>query len=80
MSFIEVTDITLNSNSPAEVIVGQPAVQLSATVQPNNATNKTIEWERISGPGTVTSSGQISATGAGNIVVRARVRDGKIVR
>jgi len=77
MSFIKVTNITLNS--PAEVIVGQPAVQLSATVQPNNATNKTIEWERVSGPGTVNSSGQVSATATGNIVVRARIRNGTVV-
>jgi len=78
MSFVEVTEI--RNISPAEIVVGQPPVNLSASVRPPDATNSTIEWELVSGPGTITSQGAITATAAGNIVVRARIRNGIIIR
>ena len=74
MSFISVTDIT--NFSPTQMMVGETQ-PLTGTVFPANATNRTIEWSLVSGPGTVDRiTGRVTATGSGNIIVRATVRNG----
>ena len=74
MSFIAVTDIT--NFSPTQVEVGVQA-SLQATVEPSNATNKTIEWSLVSGKATVQSNGIIIPNGSESIKVRATIRNGK---
>lgn len=53
-------------------------LQLSATVQPNNATNKTVDWsvENITGAATIDGSGLLTTTGVGVVNVKATARDG----
>nr|MCR4719259.1 Ig-like domain-containing protein [Bacillota bacterium] len=46
-------------------------VQLSATVLPDNATDKTVTWTKVSGNGAVSDSGVVTATAAGDVVVKA---------
>ena len=74
MSFIPVTDIT--NFAPTQVMVGQETT-LAATVQPTNATNKTISWSLVSGNATITN-GKIIPHETGNIVVRATIENGKL--
>jgi hypothetical protein len=77
MSFIAVTDIT--NFSPTQAIVGQE-VELTATVSPSNATNKTIEWSIVSGNATIRQSGTryyLTANASQNVTVRATIRNGQ---
>jgi hypothetical protein len=77
MTFIAVTDIT-NFN-PLQAIVGQE-VELTATVNPSNATNKTIEWSIVSGNATIRQSGTryyLTANAPQNVTVRATIRNGQ---
>ena len=77
MTFIPVTDII--NFQPLQAIVGQE-VELTATVNPNNATNKTIEWSLVSGNATIRKSGTrsyLTANASGNISVRATIRNGQ---
>jgi hypothetical protein len=77
MTFISVTDIT--NFKPLQAIVGQE-VELTATVNPANATNKTIEWSLVSGNATIRQSGTryyLTANASQNITVRATIRNGQ---
>jgi endo-1,4-beta-xylanase len=76
MTFIAVKDIA--NFAPLQAIVGQE-VELTGTVSPTNATNKTIEWSLVSGNATIRQSGTryyLTAKASENIVVRATVRNG----
>ncbi len=46
-------------------------VQLTATVKPDNAIDKTVTWEVDKGNGVVDTNGVVTCTGAGDIKVRA---------
>jgi uncharacterized protein YjdB len=77
MSFIPVTDIT--NFQPLQAIVGQE-VELTATVVPNNATNRTIEWSIVNGNATIRRNGArsfMTANASGTVTVRATVRNGQ---
>jgi hypothetical protein len=77
MTFIAVTDIT--NFKPTQAIVGQE-VELTATVTPSNATNKTIEWSIVSGNATIRQSGTryyLTANASQNVTVRATIRNGQ---
>jgi len=76
MSFIPVTNIT--NFQPLQAIVGQE-VELTAAVQPPNATNRTIVWSIVSGQGTIRQQGDryfLTPTGTGTINVRATIANG----
>jgi uncharacterized protein YjdB len=76
MSFIAVKDIT--NFKPTQAIVGQE-IELTGTVDPATATNKTIEWSIVSGNATIRQSGTryyLTAKASGNIQVRATIRNG----
>jgi len=77
MSFIAVTDIT--NFQPLQAIVGQE-VELTATVVPSNATNRTIEWSIVTGNATIRRNGTrsfLTANASGTVTVRATVRNGQ---
>jgi uncharacterized protein YjdB len=77
MSFIAVTNIS--NFKPTQAIVGQE-IELTATVEPSTATNKTIEWSLVSGNATIRQSGTryyLTANASGNIQVRAIIRNGQ---
>lgn len=72
--FIPVTDITLNMNSMS-LKVGDTA-QLTATVKPTNATDKTILWSSADPSiATVSETGLIKAVDAGSTVIIATCGD-----
>ena len=84
MTFISVTGIT--NFSPTQMVVGTE-YELTATVQPSNATNRAIEWSIKSG-GEFVENGRLRVQSgtpnryflkpinSGNIVVTATIRNG----
>jgi hypothetical protein len=75
--FVPVTDIT---GVPTDGIVGTPLL-LSGTVEPADATNKTIEWRVTSAGTTGVTTGPITGTsitptGTGTITLLAAISDG----
>lgn len=75
----EVTKITI-SDKVSEVEIGNP-VQLTADVQPSDATNTKIKWSIVSsstdtGKATIDSNGMITGVTAGTITVKAQASDG----
>ncbi len=74
-----VTDIDLSGN-PDLLDLPMGTLQLSATVMPKDAYNKTLSWEITAGAGiaTITQEGLVLANGTadGNVEVRAAATDG----
>jgi endo-1,4-beta-xylanase len=72
--FIPVTNI---SGLPSTVVAGTP-LALSGTVEPANATNKTIIWTvaNAGGTGAVISGGTLTTPAAGEVSVRAAITNG----
>ncbi len=72
---VAVTGITLNKTS-ATIEKGE-TLNLTATVSPNNATNKTITWtSNKTDIATVDSSGKVTAKAAGTATITAKANDG----
>ena len=61
---------TITVTGIASVVNGQ-ILQLGATVEPSNATNKLVMWSVVSGPGTIDANGLLTTTGVGTIIVKA---------
>jgi len=70
-TFVAVTDIT---GVPTTATVGT-ALSLTGTVEPSNATNKTISWSVVSGSATISGS-SLNATASGAVIVRATITNG----
>ena len=76
---IFVNNITLDQTS-ATLNVGETH-QLTATVQPNNATNKTVTWTTSNkNVATVSSTGLVTAVTAGSATITCTANDGSGVR
>lgn len=74
-SVITVTEVCLNTSS-LSLEVGNFA-SLIATVKPNNATNKTVNWTTTApAVATVDSNGLVTATGVGTATITATADDG----
>lgn len=72
----EVTSVTLNK-SALSLEVGKTG-QLSATVLPNSATNKSVSWSSNNeAVATVSTNGTVTAHKAGTAVITARTANGK---
>lgn len=70
-----VSDITLNQTE-AEMLVGEK-LNLTATITPSNATNKTVTWSSTNeAVAVVDESGQVTAVGSGTCQVKATANDG----
>ena len=70
-----VTGITLNQTS-ATITEGE-TLQLTATVTPNNASNKTLKWSsNNTGVATVSASGLVTAKSPGTATITATAQDG----
>jgi len=68
--YIEVTQVTINETDDT-IIVGK-TYNLTATVLPNDATDRRVWWTVESGPGVINEdTGEFSATEEGEIVVKA---------
>lgn len=70
-----VSEITL-SETEAEMVVGEKR-NLTATVQPTNATNKSLTWSSTNeAVAVVDESGQVTAVGSGTCQIKATANDG----
>lgn len=75
-SFVPISNIEINE-SKINLTSGQ-TYQIKYTIEPNNATDKTIMWETTDARiATVTDTGLISARQAGNVVLTAYSINGK---
>ena len=74
-STVNVTSITLSPSS-ASLTVGDTQ-QLTATISPSNATNKSVTWSSSnSSVATVSSSGLVTAKSAGSVTIKCKANDG----
>lgn len=73
---VKVSRVSLNKNDLALTSKGQ-SYQLSASVAPSNASNKSVKWTS-SNPkvATVSSSGKVTAVANGNTTITATAADG----
>ena len=73
---IPVTSVTLDKSSVSMTTEQQP-LQLTATVLPTNATDKTLTWTSSKeGVATVSPSGLVTPVGAGTTTITAEANDG----
>ena len=73
-STVSVTGITLNKNSTTLVVGGTET--LTATVSPNNATNKNVTWTSSNTSVATVSNGTITAKKAGSATITVKTEDG----
>jgi uncharacterized protein YjdB len=76
---IPVSGITITGVGGASTITtDKGSLQLSATILPANATNKSITWALVSGAGkaTVNSTGLVTSIDNGSVTVKATANDG----
>lgn len=72
---VYVSSITLNKNS-ASLYVGE-TTQLTATVSPSSATNKSVSWTSDdTSVATVSSTGLVTAKSAGTATITCKAKDG----
>lgn len=64
-----------NQVNMAAITTDKGTYQVTATVLPANATDKTLTWS-VTGPATITQAGLVTATGNGTAVVTATAKDG----
>jgi len=72
-----VTGITITGAADATTVSNGETLQMSAAVLPLDATDASVTWSVASGTGTATISttGLLTATGAGTVVVKATAND-----
>ena len=76
---IPVTGITVTGASGATAITtDNGTLQLTATILPADATNKTVTWSVVNGTGqaTISSTGLVTAVSNGTVTARATANDG----
>jgi uncharacterized protein YjdB len=76
---VPVTGITVRGTGGATTIrTDNGSLQLSASILPSNATNKTVTWSLVNGTGqaTINSTGRVTAVDNGTVTARATARDG----
>ena len=76
---IPVTGITVTGTGGATTITtDNGTLQLTATVTPADATNKTVTWSVVNGTGqaTINSTGLVTAVSNGTVTARATANDG----
>lgn len=73
--YVAVTGVTLD-NTPEEMVVGGKPLQLTATIAPSDATEKTVTWtssnEKVA---TVDATGKVTAVGVGKVTITATAAD-----
>jgi uncharacterized protein YjdB len=75
---VPVTGVTVTgANSATTVAIGS-TLQLSASITPANASNKTVTWSVTNGTGkaTISSTGLLTGTAVGTVTVKAKATDG----
>ena len=71
---IDITSITLNKAS-VTLSAGE-TVQLTATISPNNATNKTVTWISSNTSVATVNNGKVTALAAGSATITAKTNNG----
>ena len=74
-SVVKVNSVSLNQSSLSLTKKGQTA-QLSASVSPSNATNKSINWSSSNNNVATVSNGMVTAVGNGSATITATAADG----
>lgn len=74
-SVVKVSSVSLNPSSLSLTKKGQTA-QLSASVSPSNATNKSINWSSSNSNVATVSNGMVTAVGNGSATITATAADG----
>lgn len=64
-----------NQTTMAAITTDKGTYQVTATVLPADATDKSLTWS-ITGPATVNQTGLVTATGNGTATVKATAKDG----
>lgn len=80
---IAVQKIVINDNLGTNKMIGlNTSIQLTATIEPANATNKSVQWsvENIDGQATIDSNGKLTSIKKGTIIVTAKATDGSGVK
>ncbi|MBQ0075236.1 MAG: leucine-rich repeat protein [Prevotella sp.] len=79
---ISVSELSLNKTSLSFTLNnGTSTEQLTASVKPDNATNKEVEWTTSnSNVATVSNTGLVTAVGAGECVITSTAKDGSGVK
>jgi len=72
---VAVTGVTL-SPTTLDLTVGGPTGTLTATVAPDDATNKTITWSTSDGSVATVNNGVVTAVGSGTATITASTQDG----
>ena len=73
---ISISSITLNKTSEILKAIGK-TVQLTPTIEPNNATNKNVVWSSSNtAVATVSETGLVNAVGSGTATITATAADG----
>ncbi len=70
--FIPVSSVELNINEVALDVQQNPTITLTATVKPDNATDKSIEWTSSNTDVATVSNGIVKAIEAGNTIITAK--------
>ncbi len=79
--FVPVSQITVTAGGATTMLVNE-TLQMSASVQPYTATNKSFAWSVSDGSGsaTISASGLLTAVTDGTVTVRATAQDGSNVQ
>ena len=75
---VEVDGITVTGSGGETTVINGETLQMTAAISPSNATSKNVTWSVQAGTGTATinSSGLLTATGIGTVIVTASAIDG----
>lgn len=79
---LPVSSVSVTSAGNATTVINGLTLQMSATVLPSDATESTVTWSVTNGTGSATinsSTGLLTATGAGTVTVTATANDGSAV-
>ncbi len=79
---VSVSNITVGGILTTQSVAIGVGVQMTATVQPSNATSPAVAWSVINGTGaaTINSQGLLNPTSAGTVTVIATAQDGSGIR
>ena len=72
---VAVTGVTLNQNE-AQMTVGGETLTLTATVNPNNATDQSVSWSTSDANVATVENGVVTAVAAGNATITVTTTDG----
>ncbi|SDL27023.1 Leucine rich repeat-containing protein [Sarcina sp. DSM 11001] len=73
-TYIDVSEISLDKTSA--ILIKNNTLQLTATVSPENAMNKSVSWTSDSWTATVDDKGLVKAVGEGTATITATAADG----